>query len=195
MSAPRTEARCLVSAGFHMSLDGYVARLGGGLDWMEFTPDMLEYATEAMRGIDTMLMGRVNFLEQAAAWPDRNSDLADAVNAHDKVVVTSRPDAIDLAAWDGTRATSDPVAEIEQLRQQPDRRIGIAGGATLLHSLMRQHLIDEIRVVTHPVTLGSGLSPWPTGLRLRLAENRAFASGATLRTYLPLRPVPHGPGV
>ena len=102
MNLPRGETASVVSTGFHMSLDGYMARLGGELDWMEFSPDMLEYATEVMRGIDTMLMGRVNFLEQAAAWPARSGALADAVNAHDKVVVTSQPELIDLAMWDGT---------------------------------------------------------------------------------------------
>lgn len=187
MSTATVKGMSQISAGFHMSLDGYIARPGGELDWMEIGPDMADYATETMRTIDTMLMGQVNFREQAASWPDRRGDLADAVNAHDKLVISSRPDEIDLTVWEGSRAVTDPAAEIALLRQRPDKRVGIAGGATLLRSLFRQELIDEIRVITHPVTLGAGLTPWPAGMRLQLTAIREFDSGAVLHTYRPLR--------
>lgn len=166
-----------------MSLDRYIADPAGGLDWMTGTPDLLEYATETMRTIDTMLMGRRTYLEQAAAWPHRQGDLADAVNAHDKVVFTSRPDEIDLGAWDGSRAAIDPAVEIGRLQQTAGGLIGVSGGAAFLRSLFESRLIDEVRVITHPVTLGSGLSPWAAGLRLRPTDVRDFDSGAQLRTY------------
>lgn len=176
----------IVSAGFHMSLDGLIARSGGDLDWIRLSPDVIEHAIEMMRGIDIMLMGRKTYLAQAAHWPGQTGRLADAVNAHEKVVVTSRPEEMDLTTWHGSRTVSDPAAEIAALRRIPGKRIGISGGARLLNSLLLDRLIDEIRVIVHPVTLAAGRSPWPGGLRLRQISTREFDSGAVLNTYKPV---------
>ncbi len=62
------------------------------------------------------------------------------------------------------------------------------GGPTLAGQFVRRGLLDEYRLVIHPVVLGSGTPFWPevdTPLRLRLVEARTFASGAELRSYAP----------
>lgn len=179
---PRTPPR-IVSAGFQMSLDGYIAGPDDELDWMRGSVDMLDHATATMRGIDTMLMGRRTYVEQAASWPHRTGELADAVSSHDKVVFTSRPDEIDLTAWAGSRVSVDPATEIASLRRSRGGRIGVTGGAEFLRRMLGHGLIDEVRVITHPVTLGHGRSPWPAGLRLHLTSAREFDSGANLRIY------------
>jgi dihydrofolate reductase len=52
----------------------------------------------------------------------------------------------------------------------------------------RERLVDEYRLVVHPVVLGAGTPFWPeldAPLRLRLVETQTFASGAELRSYVP----------
>lgn len=185
MTDGETDNTRIVSAGFHMSLDGFIARTGGELDWMRIGSDVVAHAVETMRSIDTMLMGRHTYIEQAAYWPRQSGDLADAVNAHDKVVFTRRPEQLDLTNWRRSRAACDPAAEIEAIRATPGRRIGVSGGARLFRTLLHGRLIDELRVIIHPVTLGTGRTPWPDGLRFRLTATRNFDSGAVLHTYLP----------
>lgn len=191
MTVTASDRARVISAGFHMSLDGFIARPRGELDWMRFGPDVIEHAAETMRGIDTMLLGRDTYLEQAAHWPQQTGALADAVNGHEKVVFTSRPDMLDLTSWPGSRTARNPAAEVEALRTSPGKRIGVSGGARLFRSMLRDGLIDEIRVTIHPVTLGEGLAPWPEGLRFTLASTLTFDSGAVLHTYTaPDRPSP-----
>jgi dihydrofolate reductase len=62
------------------------------------------------------------------------------------------------------------------------------GGPNLAGQFVRRGLVDEYRLVVHPVVLGTGTPFWPeldTPLRLRLVETQAFASGAELRSYVP----------
>jgi dihydrofolate reductase len=75
------------------------------------------------------------------------------------------------------------TTEIASLRRSPGGRIGVTGGAEFLRRMLGHGLIDELRVITHPVTLGHGRSPWPAGLRLHLTSAREFDSGANLRIY------------
>jgi dihydrofolate reductase len=51
--------------------------------------------------------------------------------------------------------------------------------------MLQDRLIDEVRVIVHPVTLGAGRTPWPEGLRLQLTATRSFDSGAVLHTFTP----------
>lgn len=175
----------IVSAGFHMSLDGFIARAGGELDWMQVGSDVVEHAVETMRSIDTMFLGRDTYIVQAAHWPHQSGELAGAVNAHEKVVFTSRPEQLDLSTWPRSRVAHDPAAEIEAIRATPGQAIGVGGGVRLFQTMLQDRLIDEVRVIIHPVTLGAGRTPWPEGLRLRLAATREFDSGAVLHTYTP----------
>lgn len=185
MTETGSDTTRIVSAGFHMSLDGFIARPGGELDWMQVGPDVVEHAVETLRSIDTMFLGRDTYLVQAAHWPNQTGDLADAVNAHEKVVFTSRPEQLDLTGWPRSRAARDPAAEIGAIRGTPGKRIGVSGGARLFQTMLHDQLIDEVRVIIHPITLGSGRTPWHEGLRYRLTSTRNFDSGAVLHTYTP----------
>lgn len=183
MTATASDNARVVSAGFHMSLDGFIARPGGELDWMHIGPDVIEHAVETMRGIDTMFLGRDTYLVQSAHWPNQTGDLADAVNSHEKVAFTSRPETLDLTNWPRSRTAHHPAAEIEALRTAPGKHIGVSGGARLFRSMLQDGLIDEIRVIIHPVILGAGRTPWTEGLRCALASTLEFDSGAVLHTY------------
>ena len=68
-------------------------------------------------------------------------------------IVLSR--TLDKVAWKNTRIVRD-VEDIRQMKQQPGKDMHAVGGATLVGSLMNERLIDELRLVVHPLILGGG---------------------------------------
>jgi dihydrofolate reductase len=68
-------------------------------------------------------------------------------------IVLSR--TLDHVAWKNTRIVRD-VEEIRRMKQQPGKDMHAVGSATLIGSLMNQRLIDELRLVVHPIVLGGG---------------------------------------
>ena len=79
----------------------------------------------------------------------------------------------------------DIAAEVERLKQEPGGDLGV-GGPGLASALARLSLIDEYRLVLHPVLVGGGKPYFPAleqEIRLRLQETRAFRCGAVYLRY------------
>jgi dihydrofolate reductase len=172
-----------VVLGMNVSLDGYVATVDGGLDWAfaNFDADLGASAVEALTQLDTGLFGRANYEEQAAAWPNREGPMADIMNAMNKIVFSK---TLKNTEWVNSRlATGSAAEEIAQLKQQPGKDIGVAGGARFAQSLSQEGLIDEYRLTMHPVVLGSGLPLFVAPLKLKLVNSRPLSSGVIILTY------------
>jgi dihydrofolate reductase len=119
---------------------------------------------------DVLLLGRATYEELPDLW------FADYVVATPKVVVSSS-----LLEGDLTEA-------VTQLKQEPGRTIGIAGSPTLVESLIRRDLVDELRPVVHPVVVGRGrrLFEHVTDQRpLELVTSQRSATGVLDLTYRP----------
>jgi dihydrofolate reductase len=172
-----------VSLGLSVSLDGFAAGPAGELDWMfaNLSDEVTDYLTDALRGIDTMLIGRVNYAEQAGYWPARTDAHAELVNGHTKVVFSTTLTHVDWA--NSHLATRPPAEEIAHLRRQPGATIGVAGGVRFAASLLAQRLIDELRLVIHPVLLGRGLTPFVARQQLRLVRAHQFGNGVVAHIY------------
>ena len=177
-----------VVLGMQTSLDGYVATPDGKLDWAfaHFDPDLNAAAMEALSELDTILIGRVNYTEQAAVWPHQQNPMADLMNRLNKIVF-SRTLQQQQVDWPNARlATGSPAEEIARLKQQPGKDIGVAGGARLAQSLSKEGLIDVYRLTVHPVVLGSGkplFADLARPLNLKLVGEKALASGVIILTY------------
>jgi dihydrofolate reductase len=96
---------------------------------------------------------------------------------------------IDEVGWNTRLVARDAVTEITRLKAEDGGPMEI-GGATLAGAAMRSGLIDEYRLVTHPVLAGGG-TPFFTSLdgwvNLKLVETRAFPGGVVLTRYEPQR--------
>jgi dihydrofolate reductase len=175
-----------VRLGMNVSLDGFVAGPHGELDWIFRTmdPAQMQWVTEFLREVDTILIGHVTYLEQAATWPRQTSELADLLNAHAKIVFSKQLETVE---WNNSRlATADAATEIAQLKQRPGKDIYVTGGARLAQSLSRLGLIDEYNLTIRPVVLGSGMPLFKDQaqpLNLKLVNSRAFDTGAITITY------------
>lgn len=148
---------------------------------------------ELVRGIvlaaDALLLGRTTYDLQAWYWPGQKEDqygIANHKNRMTKYVVTSTPLQ---ALWNNSTIIKENVVEeIAKLKQQPGQDILIEGSATLVESLADAGLIDEYRLLVHPVIVGSGKRFFKEGMgmtRLKLVESRPLKSGVVLLCYEP----------
>jgi dihydrofolate reductase len=93
-----------------------------------------------------------------------------------------------FTAADTKVAGGDLGEEIARLKQQPGKDILAHGGATFAQSLAKLGLIDEYRLLTHPVLLGTGLplfSAIPKPVDLKLVSATPFKSGTVAHVYQP----------
>ena len=113
-------------------------------------------------------------------------DFARIWNEHPKIVFSTTLDRVDR----NSRLVQGDAGEVlDGLRREFKGDLGV-GGPNLAGQFVRRGLVDEYRLVVHPVVLGAGTPFWPAldaPLRLRLAETRTFASGAVLFSYVPVQ--------
>ena len=135
---------------------------------------------------ESHLLGRVTYESFAGAWPEREGPFAEKMNAMPKYVVTSTLDELE---WNNsTPLQGGVVDEVTKLKQADSGPILVAGSRTLVHSLIENDLVDELRLMVFPVILGSGLKVFPESpdkTTLELSDSRAFASGVQVSTYRP----------
>jgi dihydrofolate reductase len=83
---------------------------------------------------------------------------------------------------------SDVAARIDALKHVPGRAIGVTGSATLVESLLRDGLLDELRLLVHPIVVGRGRRLFAgAGAQrpLELVESNTFTNGVLDLTYVP----------
>ncbi len=164
------------------SLDGFIARENGALDWTDIPGQAAEdHGRDRMEAAtDAYLIGRGSFetLMELYGWPYAKP-----------VWVMSRslsPDDVPRALRDKVVMTGGSPAEvIGQLRAAGFARVNI-GGAELCRSFLREGLVNEIVIHRLPVLIGSGMPLFGSlngDLPLKHVETRAFPSGIVTSTY------------
>ncbi len=87
------------------------------------------------------------------------------------------------------------MAEVERLKALPGKELQIHGSGALAQQVIDADLIDEYRLFTFPVHLGSGRKLFGEGLRsgaLRLLDTRTTGAGVVIASYVPAGPIPYG---
>jgi dihydrofolate reductase len=180
----------------NVTLDGFAdSREGLGFEWTAraYDAEVDRYSNEHVRAdVDTAMYGRATYLGMQAFWskmldtPDGTpTERAHAkwVNNVDKVVFSS---TLESADWANSRLIGGNVAEeVATLKAQPGGAIGIYASPRLVHGFVDLGLIDEFRILVHPVTLGRGTPLFhdKAKLELELLESKAFDSGAVYVRY------------
>jgi dihydrofolate reductase len=173
-----------IVAGLIISLDGVIE---GANEWMGpwFNPELGQAIGSMIAAQDAMLLGRVTYQEFAAHWPQQTGEMADTMNGTAKYVVSG---TLQSADWQNTTLipAASAHAEIAGLKQQPGKNIGMTGSATLVSSLLREGLLDELHLSVIPVVLGSGKRLFGTPgekLPLKLLDFATFETGVLQLTY------------
>lgn len=179
----------------YVTLDGVMEDPGGG-DKSEYGGWSLQFWNEqAMKfkydelfACDTLLLGRVTFEGFAKAWPAMKDtgDFGERMNSISKFVFSR---TLKTAGWNNSTIIKNHlVAEIKKLHEQPGQDILVEGSAKLVRKLMQNDLVDELRLMIHPIVVGGGkrlLGPGSDRKLLKLANAETFSSGVVVLTYQP----------
>lgn len=174
-----------IVAGLFITLDG-VVESPDQWQFPYFNDELGQAVTAQMDAADTMLLGRQTYQEFASFWPDAPADdpFTARMNTTPKFVVST---TLDTVAWQNSTLIKGNVAEeLTRLKQQPGTNIGVTGSATLIRSLLRDNLLDELNLLIHPVVVGSGKRLFPDGsdpAALKLVDAQTFSTGVLSLTY------------
>jgi dihydrofolate reductase len=151
----------------------------------------MEQANAAgMDGSDALLVGRVTYEGLAAFWPNQpgGTPMVDYINSVRKYVVSGTLE--EPLGWNNsTLIRGDELVEgISDLKRRSGKDITIIGSGALVRSLLESGFLDELRLMVHPVVLGSGKRLFEDGADrkpLELVDSRTFGSGVVALTYEP----------
>ena len=139
-----------------ISVDGYVSG-GPEADIGQGEPEHADVVARKLAWVTAAgahAMGRVTYEEMAGFWPTATGDYAEPMNRIPKVVFSR---TLTRAPWPtSTIASGDLADEVARLKAQDGGDVIVYGGFTLAQALTRADLVDEYRLVTRPVALGSG---------------------------------------
>jgi dihydrofolate reductase len=148
-----------------ISLDGVMEAPGGNGEYKHagWTKGITsgdagtKFKYDELMEAEVQLLGRVTYDGFVAAWPgmiEATGDFGQKMNDIPKYVISS---TLDTAEWNNsTVLKGDVVEEVRKLKEQIDGVILVAGSSQLVHTLIEHDLVGELRLMIHPVVLGSG---------------------------------------
>ncbi|HEY9811266.1 MAG TPA: dihydrofolate reductase family protein [Halomicronema sp.] len=157
------------------SLDGYIARPSGEIDWL-FTDQDYGYS-DFYANIDTILMGRKTY-EQVLTFGEYPYPGV-------KTYVFSKKSTLSTSQ-DIEIITENINTFIPKLKQQKGKNIWLVGGAQIVFELINQKLIDEIILSIHPIILGEGITLFPakiTPQNFQLSQCQTYNTGLVQLSY------------
>jgi len=176
-----------------VTLDGVMEAPGGeeghphsGWVFDFMSPEQEKYKLDETLDSEALLLGRVTYEGFSEAWPDRGGEFADKMNAMPKFVVSS---TLEDPTWDNTSVLKgDAAEEVGKLKEADGGPILVAGSCTLVHALIEHGLIDEVRLMVFPVTVGGGKRVFPENQNktpFELTDTRSFSTGVVANTFTP----------
>ena len=179
-----------------ISLDGIIEDPGGaegyahgGWSFRSPAPDSEAFKFEELQAADVQLMGRVTYDGFAAAWPameEATGEFGRKMNNMPKVVVST---TLTNPEWKNTTVISGNVAaEVARLKEQYTGDVLVPASATLVDTLREHDLVDEYRLMVHPIVLGSGKRQFKEGAggtELELVETAVMGPSVLLLIYRP----------
>lgn len=174
-----------------VTLDGFIAGEDGSLDWIIMGEDRGNYMVDALDDADTLMLGRKSYQSFMGFRPLADDPNASPVertigkrfNAMRKIVYSS---SLESAEWEHSEIFRDIVpAEVERIKAESERGVRLDGSISIVQQLTRMRLIDEYRLMVHPVALSRGRPLFDERVDLELTGLERFGSGVVVLTYRP----------
>jgi dihydrofolate reductase len=167
-----------------VSLDGVIESPDR---WAPFDDEAIQLAVEDLGNYDAFVMGRVTYERLRANWAAvRGNPHIDRINAMPKHVASR---SLPELTWNATLLGPDIVGAIERLKAQPGKDLIKYGTSRLDATLLRSHLVDELRLWVIPVVVGTGQRLFEgvdtASLDLTLTDVRKLANSSAILTYVP----------
>ncbi|WNV86551.1 dihydrofolate reductase family protein [Umezawaea sp. Da 62-37] len=154
-------------ANVTLSIDGFSAGPGGDMGWLvehSVHDQMTTYFAGVWSGADTVLLGRSNYEGFFGFWPSVAADPNGSGRSHDMALWLDRVEKVVFsttvteAAWQNARIAKQGLEdEVRELKASPGRDIIVLSSASVIRSLLKADLVDELRVHLAPEILGDGL--------------------------------------
>jgi dihydrofolate reductase len=146
--------------------------------------------------VDAFLLGRVTYDIFAAAWPkvtDPGDPVASALNTLPKYVASR---TLSEVSWNAAEVIEGDVpTAVAELKRRPGRELQVHGSGGLVQTLMQHDLVDEYRLLTFPVVLGTGKRLFGEGAKpvaLEVVSRTPMTSGVSVDVYRPAGPPTYG---
>jgi dihydrofolate reductase len=180
----------LFIAALQVSLDGYLQGANGEVDWVDSWGDALGLVA----GADAAVLGGGTYPGYEMLWGSIAADPRSGTAILGREVTEGEADyalwtqrtphyvvstTLEKVSWETAHLVRD-VSELRPLKKQPGGAVYVIGGAALVASLLNEGLIDEVRLIVHPIILGGGKSPF-AGVKeprtFQLAQTSAGRNG------------------
>jgi dihydrofolate reductase len=178
-----------------ITLDGVVEAPGGdetphphgGWQTKYNAPEIGKYKIDELSRVDALLLGKTTYEVFAAYWPgEAGNEFADPINRLPKYVVSR---SLQKAEWNNTHILRDVAKEVAALKKTDGGDILVYGSATLVKALLHNDLVDELRLMVFPVSIGGGLRLFDDNRELkkfRLTHSRVIDNGVLILEYQPI---------
>jgi dihydrofolate reductase len=181
-----------IVANLFISLDGVVEE-PGNWHFPYFNDEMGAAVDAALGSADTMLLGRKTYDDHAGAWPEReaeggeDAEFAKVLGDARKIVVSRQ--RLQLSWRNSEQLQGDLIEAVTALKNEPgDGNIAISGSISVVRQLLVAGLLDELRLLVHPIAVRRGMRLFDEGeppIPLELRSSEAFSTGVLNLVYGP----------
>ena len=174
-----------VILGFGISLDGYIARRNGALDFLVIDKEGEKLMADFFAKIDTTVMGRKT--AAAVAKMHKSGEIPDTPGMANYVISRRwKP-----GKREGFEVVSGSLTTfVRKLKRRPGKDIYLGGGGELARSFLKENLVDELFIGLGPLLLGDGIPGFPGKFPQRdfkLTECKSYSNGSVGLRYERMR--------
>ncbi|PSL02727.1 dihydrofolate reductase [Haloactinopolyspora alba] len=173
-----------IISNFFISLDG-VVESPDQWHFPYFNDEMGEVVTAGIDTSKALLMGRTLYDEWAAYWPESTDEpIATHFNTMPKYVISG---SLTDPTWNNTTVLPGDVDALRRFKEGVDGDITMSGSATTVRWLLDNGLLDELRLLVHPIVVGGGqrLFEDTSTHKLALTGSSTLSTGVLNLTYVP----------
>jgi dihydrofolate reductase len=179
-----------------ITLDGVVEAPGGnetphpngGWQSKYRSPEGGKYKADELAGVEALLLGKNTYEGFVAYWPGQTGNpFADRMNQLPKYIVSR---SLQKVGWNNSHILRDAAKDVAALKKTDGGDILVYGSATLVKALLHHDLIDELRLMVCPVSVGGGLRVFDDNREFKkfgLKHSRTIDNGVLILEYQPIR--------
>jgi len=170
----------------YVSLDGVVE--GPAWTGPYWNDQLSDLQAEYLYSSDALVLGRVTYEGFAAAWPgmeESTGDFGKKMNSMPKFVASR---TLTSGEWNATILEGELTDAVAKLKEEDGGDLLIYGSGDVVDELTRHGLIDEYRLMVHPVVVGSGkrlFQGLTSTTGLKLVDTITTDTGVAVLTYVP----------
>jgi dihydrofolate reductase len=179
-----------------ITLDGVIESPGGketphphgGWSSPYRSPEAGKYKIDELSSVDALLLGKTTYETFVKYWPGQTGGgFADRINQLPKYVVSR---SLQKVEWNNSHILRDVANDVAALKKSDGGDVLVYGSATLVKALLHHDLIDELRLLVHPLSIGGGLRLFDDSRELKtfgLKHSRAVDNGVLILEDQPIR--------